>query len=407
MARRRSGWLDIGLAILSLLIVVVLSVAADRVAGLLLPAPSFPDAAELIFPPHSDRAVETPEFSYTAHINALGFRGNDVKPGRTDAYRVAVIGDSFTYGWGVELEDTWLKRLEFLLREKGLDAEVLNLGKPGAGPPYYADLAERAMPLLQPDLVIVAMLQGDDLASSGPEGLEAQTEYMLDGVRRIWPHLVEIIWRIRQSGPYADAQKPVNLPLHESAEMYRQWQQKIAAQMIEEMPHEARKHFEAIDPEVRKAFREGRFNPWRVELATVNPGYYANILDLEDSGVQQAIRNMTGQLIRIRKAAARYDAECLVLALPHGCYVNQAALTGLRRCGYEAPETMLESDAPDEAIQAAAAAAGLPFVKTSAPFRARCDDATLYYPLDGHLTPQGHRLLAETLARPLYKRIEP
>src|SRR5260370_1297488 len=54
-----------------------------------------------IFPPGSKVSFRTPEFSYTAEANSMGFRDHEVKA--KAGFRIVALGDSFTYGWGVEL----------------------------------------------------------------------------------------------------------------------------------------------------------------------------------------------------------------------------------------------------------------------------------------------------------------
>jgi lysophospholipase L1-like esterase len=104
------------------------------------------------------------ERSFSLETNSLGFRDREFNSSRMDRTRILALGDSFTYGWGVEIEQSWPKILESKLRAAGRDVEVANLGKPGGSPKDYADIAEKATPILKPDLIIVAVLQGDDLA---------------------------------------------------------------------------------------------------------------------------------------------------------------------------------------------------------------------------------------------------
>ena len=78
--------------------------------------------------------VKTLEYKTSIRINALGLR-EDREYGRKPpgTYRILAIGDSFTMGVNVELEDTYVKVLERLL-ESGSDGqtyEVINAGVPG------------------------------------------------------------------------------------------------------------------------------------------------------------------------------------------------------------------------------------------------------------------------------------
>src|SRR5712691_154086 len=144
----------------SLLLVLVASIGVDRLSGLFVSS----HEPGLIFPRNVTRHFQTPEFSFTTTTNTLGFRDRDFSPDKNVKTRIVALGDSFTYGWGVEAEESWPKVLEQRLRSSGLDLEIANLGKPGASPRDYADIAEKSISLLHPDIVIVGVLQGDDLA---------------------------------------------------------------------------------------------------------------------------------------------------------------------------------------------------------------------------------------------------
>src|SRR5437870_6304289 len=59
--------------------------------------------------------------------NSLGFRDREVPPKSPDRYRIAVIGDSFAWGQGVEERDRFSNLLEEFL---GPRYEVFNFGRP-------------------------------------------------------------------------------------------------------------------------------------------------------------------------------------------------------------------------------------------------------------------------------------
>ena len=119
---------------------------------------------DLIYSPNSSARYVTPEFDYTAEINRFGFRGpKDIETPTAETFNVLMVGDSFTFGWGLAYEDTWPALVEERLRAEGLQARIFNLGKPGSSPALYSDLVERASQLLEPDLIIINILQGDDL----------------------------------------------------------------------------------------------------------------------------------------------------------------------------------------------------------------------------------------------------
>ncbi len=97
-------------------------------------------------------------FDVGIRINGLGLRGTDCgvapSPGRP---RVLVVGDSFTFGHGVETEATFAARLQARLP----GVEVLNAGVVGVGhDQQWLWLRERGL-RLRPDLVVWAYSSAD------------------------------------------------------------------------------------------------------------------------------------------------------------------------------------------------------------------------------------------------------
>ncbi len=83
------------------------------------------------------------------------------KPG--NVYRVLLLGDSHTFGWGVDWEDTPGEQLERLLEPStDLEVEVVNAGVPGFNTAQEAAYLEHRGLDLEPDCVVVLFL-GNDL----------------------------------------------------------------------------------------------------------------------------------------------------------------------------------------------------------------------------------------------------
>jgi hypothetical protein len=388
----------------SIAAVLVLTLAADLVLGAVAPAPVLPGTLELIFPPRAEQSYASVDFSYTAHINSLGLREREIPRERTSAYRIIAIGDSYTYGWGVESEQTWLRLIEENLQAAGLEVETINLGKPGSGPPLYAELAETAIPLLRPDLVLVGMLQGNDLAAAGPEGLEEAASTVFAAVRRVYPSFVRMVedWRLSRDLASRTQERP---PQKSSVEDNRRWTANTAKEFHDKMTPEHRARFDALESKVREAFLSGNLNPYLIDLALQNENIYSFTLNLDDTWIKECVGRMAGHLERIKRVADAYGARVLVLSIPDGPYVNAHAFRNIQRVGYKTTAEMLTSEAPDRGIQIACEQAGLPFLSATPAFRAHQDDPGLYYELDGHLTVAGHRLYAETVTPLLLKEI--
>ena len=119
----------------------------------------------LIFEPNSQARYQTIEFDYIAKINSLGLRDREINVEKGDKFRVLCFGDSFTFGWGVDIENSWPQKLEQFFHEKGYNnVEVINCGQGGQYTTTYKKYMSRVVPLLKPDLVLIGILQQDDLS---------------------------------------------------------------------------------------------------------------------------------------------------------------------------------------------------------------------------------------------------
>lgn len=97
-------------------------------------------------------------------VNSLGFRGPEVvSPKPRGRFRVAVIGDSVTLGWGVADDQPFSAQLERLLHERfpGQDLDIVNLGVGGYDTRQEVTLLDRNLSALEPDLVIVGFYSND------------------------------------------------------------------------------------------------------------------------------------------------------------------------------------------------------------------------------------------------------
>ena len=162
----RAGAAIVGVLVaLALLeIVVRLAIApspAQVLRGLHRATPDRPWLYELV-PGEERRDASSPDVVYT--INEAGFRDRSyprTKP--EDTFRVALIGDSVSFGYGVALDATFAKQLEGRLRSlvTGPRYEVLNLGVSGYNPYTEAELLRGVGLAYEPDLVLVQFCIND------------------------------------------------------------------------------------------------------------------------------------------------------------------------------------------------------------------------------------------------------
>lgn len=284
--------------------------------------------------------------------------------------------------------------LEGRLRSEGLSIEVANLGKPGSSPTNYADIAEKSFSLLHPDLLIVAVLQGDDVAQMGfppvgesqlgptPDSLDTRATHptFRKIAKRLYPNLLRLIDR---SDPG-------------STELAGEWQS-MARASYAVLPPSERTRLDELDDSVKKAFFAGELNPSLVYLAVHSPDYFMETMSLNSPTTRGHITQVADELRRIRAVADQNNAKAIVVSMPYGIYVSKNSFASRQRLGFAASPQMLTSDQPDEAIKQAAQLAGLEFYEVTREFRDAAPDHELFFALDGHLNRDGHALFARAV----------
>jgi hypothetical protein len=95
-------------------------------------------------------------------INSDGMRDYE-RQLRPDSFKVAIFGDSITFGQGVALPDIYPKRLETLLDDaQGRRVEVLNFATPGLNTVAEASLMHDVYDRFSPQLIIFQYTLADD-----------------------------------------------------------------------------------------------------------------------------------------------------------------------------------------------------------------------------------------------------
>ncbi|MBI3449108.1 MAG: SGNH/GDSL hydrolase family protein [Acidobacteria bacterium] len=193
--RRRALALNLILALGSLLFTAVVAEIALRV----FPPPSLDKRAILsevgrmvppylmlpdpeigwVLAPNFRGEGHGPGWKVTLATNSLGLRDREYAAEDT-ADHVVVVGDSYTFGFGVEAEETFPKVAEEELRATPLAGmEVVNAGVSGYGPFEEAAFLRRVVPKFRPRAVVQAFFEGNDVRNAieyplrfkmGPEG---------------------------------------------------------------------------------------------------------------------------------------------------------------------------------------------------------------------------------------------
>ncbi len=108
-------------------------------------------------------------------LNELGFRDwLYKKENPTGSIRIAAIGDSFTFGYGLPREDTWTERLSVSLKESqngDQSIQVMNFGLPGGNTTDELQVLIEHAWKFNPDIVILGYTLRND-ARTRSQGME-------------------------------------------------------------------------------------------------------------------------------------------------------------------------------------------------------------------------------------------
>lgn len=230
------------------------------------------------------------EFSYQIRINGEGLRGQEVSRSKpAGVRRIAVLGDSFTWGIGAADEQLYTTLLEKSLAR----SEVLNFGVSDYGPVQYYLLTEKVLSF-EPDLVVLSFCLGNDFIDN-------------------------VLWqRYGYFKPYA--------MLDENDKL------EIAGYPIPNVRHLARDHeasvlgklqngsylFRLVDREIirRLTSRPAKFGQKGLKLAGAQREFYATP---EDSEVKKAVAINAALMRAIARAYADRGIPFVVFAITTKC----------------------------------------------------------------------------------------
>ena len=113
--------------------------------------------------PHAHYRHKSADVNVRFRINGQGMRADReyayAKP--ANLRRIVSLGDSFTVGYEVEVEETFSAVLERELKEKGISVEVLNAGVSGFSTAEECLYLERELIRYEPDAVLLSFYEND------------------------------------------------------------------------------------------------------------------------------------------------------------------------------------------------------------------------------------------------------
>jgi lysophospholipase L1-like esterase len=114
-------------------------------------------------PGHRGKMTNRTEYEVEFEVNSLGMRGAEPGPPDAETCRMLAIGDSYTFGLGIDEAEVFHQVATAELRGAGSPIETLNGGMPAIGVPQAVRWIERHGLAAEPDLVLLAIFIGNDL----------------------------------------------------------------------------------------------------------------------------------------------------------------------------------------------------------------------------------------------------
>ena len=364
------------LLIIGIIIAFILSIAIDRVLGVVLPKRLYFKAMI----PGLTEIYHTKEFDAVLKISAQGLRNPIVPvPKPENNYRILALGDSFTLGFGVDNEDTWARKLEGSLSLPGKKVEVINAGVSGMDLEAEIDVCKAYLPLFDPDMVLLAFYSTDDFYQSAAR--DSETTLKGRALSFLWPTLS------RMNDPILDYQFEDNLKENSTVNHAPLWQ-KNANIVIAQNPGLLRR----INPSILPEVREGKINPALIKFASLDPSYWIRLLDKNDFIL--AKKAVDGRFARLKKDCTA-NIPVAVVFLPSSEMVSLEYLNYRKLLGFDTDDGITRFDI-DTPLMEIVKKYGFSYFSLLSAFRQDgCPGC--YYPWDSHLTPAGNLRIANYL----------
>jgi hypothetical protein len=292
--------------------------------------------------------------------------------------------------------------LEKNLNHRNIDVEIVNLGQPGGSPDTYAKVAEKAIPMLQPDLVLIAMIQGDDLAQTIKGLAHSHSETVTQTrvqqgsdveLARGMVHklLMPLFPNFMTLTSRASARVPAKIEKSRAI-----WKTSMPS-FLATLSDQQKKKMELMDGQIKGMFLRGELNPGLLAIGLRNPQYLQETLELTNPKVQNAIQRITTQLIQIKQNADEINYKVVVISTPTGPFISAVNTQNYARMGLETDPRFSQTKAMDESLRIAASAANVSFFEVTKRFREKASEQALFFEYDGHYNIAGQKFFAENI----------
>jgi len=347
----------------------------------------------LIFEPNSKARYQTVEFDYVANINSLGLRDREICIEKGDKYRILCFGDSWTFGWGVNIENSWPKKLEQYLRTNGFEnIEVINCGQGGQYTSTYKKYMEKAIPLLKPDLVLVGVLQSGDLAQL------YENNFIIN--RKISVRRIKQVVRKYLKYSFENILSLLSNRELKTIETKSNWKTQSTSK-IASFNHFQKLRFYALDDSVQSLFKSGNLNPGLLRYYIIYPDSRNIFNNPNHPATKFAIQEMNKDFKEMRGICDKYNSDLIFINLPVSSFTGHKVI--------RTPSDVLNSyfetnNNIDPIYHSIANANNLPYMELTKHFIGLQNKSEYFFKYDGHPNEKGYEEIAKYIGKQLIEQ---
>lgn len=323
----------------------------------------YKDDTELGYVLSPDQTIidKQPEFSIIIKTNSFGLRNDpiDISTLKKSDLVILGLGDSYTFGAGVNNDQTFLAKMESLLIQDNLHTITLNAGIGGYGTAQEVILAKRLVPIFRPNMVILGFFLGNDindnatfLSSSSISSSTQQTTHV-----HPWHYFIKTLDHL----------------------------------YIYSYVH----RLKLTTPIVARLF-------WHINHPSDESTNYEQFHKDYSSAMNQKWFMTRGKLKELNENLRKQKITLLILLIPYQFQINSELRQPILSL-YDLHESSLDLHKPNALIQQFAEENQIPIIDAT-DILGR-DPKKYFYRLDGHLTPLGHAEVAKLLYNSLKEQL--
>jgi len=364
-------------------------------------SPANPGQQGIIFEPDVSAHYSSVEFDFMANINSLGLRDREVEIKKGNKYRILCFGDSWTFGWGVNIEDSWPRKLEEFLHSKGYNqVEVINCGQGGQYTTVYKKNMEKAVPLLKPDLVLAGVLQIDDLVQLYEMNFKVPPEFHKN------PGIHLLSAKIKNAGKeflkfsFGNIIQRI-IRLKKKTIEIKDKEKASASSMIEKFTYLQKIRFYTLEDTVQKLFRSG-------DLSVASLNYYINFPDrliifnnISNSATQFAVKEMNKDILEMKNICIQYNCGFVFVNLPMNILTGHKVI---RNPGDILNPYFQANNKIDSIYHSVAINNKVPYIELTRHFTDLKNKTGYFYMFDGHPTKNGYQEIADGIGKQIIEQ---